>query len=163
MAKVSIGLRGWRFDEEEVFEPDGSFKPLEAMPDEVANQVSRLAALVTAPCDACYLIHGEAEIDRCAVAAFVYGEPMAEVLLCAEHEPDFRYWYREAGGDRFRGDDALRDEFHTWFADGNRAPPDYEPVEHVDTDPDDLPEPPDPSDLQTGACDVDLDVDYPTG
>ena len=164
MAKVSIGLRGWRFDEEDVFDEEGRYRPLEEMPTDVSNRISRLSALVTAPCHACYLVHGDAEIGQCNVAEIVYGEPMAEVLLCSAHEPDFLYWYREAGGDALRGEDGFDDAFHEWFRDGNRAPEGYAGMEHVDTDPDDLPEPPDPEELSMdAACDLDLDVEYPTG
>jgi hypothetical protein len=163
MAKVSIGLRGWRFDEEAVFDETGRFRPLAEMPRDVSNRVSRLSALVTSPCHACYLVHGEADVAACDVAEVVYGEPMAEVLLCADHERDFLYWYREAGGEALRGDPELRDAFHEWFADGGRAPEGYAGIEHVDTDPADLPEPPDPDELSAGAaCDLDLDVEYPS-
>ena len=162
MGKVSIGLRGWRFDEEEVFDEEGRYRPLSEMPSDVSDRVSRLAALVTAPCHACYLIYGDDEIARCNVAEIVYGEPMAEVLLCADHEPDFLYWYREEGGEALRGDPELPDAFHVWFDDGGRAPADYGGIDHVDTDPDALPEPPDPEELSLDAA-SDLDVDYPTG
>lgn len=162
--KVSIGLRGWRFDEDEVFDESGAYRPLSEMPRDVANRVSRLSALVTAPCHACYLVHGEAEIGRCRVAKVVYGEPMSEVLLCTQHEPDFLYWYREAGGEALRGDPELRDAFHEWFADGGRAPEGYGGLEHVDTDPENLPDPPDPDELDLdAACDLDLGAEYPTG
>ena len=164
MAKVSIGLRGWRFDEADVFDEEGRYRSLSEMPQDVADRVSRLSALVTAPCHACYLIHGDAEIGQCNVAEIVYGEPMAEVLLCADHEPDFLYWYREAGGAALRGEDGFDDAFHEWFRDGGRAPAGYAGVDHVDTDPDDLPEPPDPEELSMdAACDLDLDVEYPRG
>jgi len=32
MAKVSVGLRGWRFDEEEIFTDDEELKPLDGSP-----------------------------------------------------------------------------------------------------------------------------------
>ena len=147
MAKVSIGLRGWRFEESEVFTEDGEFKPLDEVPEEPRERLVRLTYLVEQPCDACYLIHGEADIERCAQAAIVYGEPGDELLLCADHEADFLYWYREAGGKTHRGDPAFRDRFHEWFADGGRAPTGYEGLEHVDTDPDGLPAPPDPEEI----------------
>ena len=35
----------------------------------------------------------------------------------------------------------FKDRFHEWFADGNRAPEGYAGVEHVDTDPDAVPQP----------------------
>jgi hypothetical protein len=150
MPKVSIGLRGWRFEEAEVFEQDGGYRPLDEMPQDAANRISRLSALVTEPCHACYLIHGSADVGRCNVAEIVYGEPMAEVLLCAEHEPDFLYWYREAGGEAHRGEAELRDAFHEWFADGGRAPEEFEGVEHVEAAPDDVPEAPDPTEELPG-------------
>ncbi|WP_276281913.1 hypothetical protein [Halorussus caseinilyticus] len=144
MAKVSIGLRGWRFDEDEVFTEEGDFRPMDEIPDDPRKRLIRLQALVNAPCDACWLIHGDEEIHECNVAEVVYGEPLSEVVLCTDHEPDFLYWFTEAGGDRFKGEDVLQDEFHEWFADGGRAPDGYGGVEHVDTDPEDVPEPPEP-------------------
>jgi hypothetical protein len=148
MAKVSIGLRGWRFEESEVFTDDGDFKPLDEIPEEPRERLLRLSYIVTEPCDACYLVHGEADKRRCNEATIVYGEPLDEVLLCDRHEADFLYWYREAGGSAHRGDPELRDEFHEWFADGGRAPEGYGGVEHVDTDPEDLPDPPDAQEVQ---------------
>jgi hypothetical protein len=178
MAKVSIGLRGWRFEEGDVFTPDGDVRPLDEMPPDARERVLRLSALVGSPCDACWLIHGDEDIERCRAADVVYGEPMAEVVVCAPHEPDFLYWYREEGGSAHRGSEDLEDAFSEWFADGGRAPEGYEGIEHVDTDPDGLPEPPDPGD-GTPACtlggtdesmqdsasdepDLDLGADYPT-
>jgi hypothetical protein len=152
MAKVSIGLRGWRFDEEAVFTDEGEFKPLAEMAPDVRERVRRLAALVAEPCHACWLLHGEENLSECNVGDVVYGEPLAEVLLCAHHEPDFTYWYREAGGSAYRGEDALRDAFYDWFEAGNRAPEPYGGEKHVDTDPENVPEP-----VVTGAsCDVHL-------
>ena len=148
MAKVSIGLRGWRFEESEVFTDEGEFRPLDDVPAEPRERLLRLSQLVTEPCDACYLDHGEADSERWREATVVYGEPRDEVLLCDRHEADFHYWYAEAGGSAYRGDPELRDEFHEWFAAGGRAPADYGGVEHVDTDPDDLPDPPTAEELQ---------------
>jgi len=39
----------------------------------------------------------------------------------------------------------MQDAFHEWFAEGGRAPEGYEGIEHVNTDPDALPEEPDPT------------------
>ena len=161
MGKVSIGLRGWRFDESEVFDDDGAYLPIDEMPPDVRKRIVRLSALVTKPCDACWLVHGDEEIARANVAAVVYGEPLSEVLLCAEHENDFLYWYREDGGSRYRGEDELQDAFYEWFDDGSRAPDDYAGVEHVDTDPDDLPDPPIPERVSPEDFDVDVGADYP--
>ncbi|WP_049984783.1 hypothetical protein [Halobellus rufus] len=147
MAKVSIGLRGWRFDEEEVFTDEGEFRPLDSVPEETRKRLIRLTYLQEKPCDACYLIHGEAEKRRCNQAEIVYGEPMEEVLLCSEHEADFLYWFREAGGSEAAGTETFRDRFHEWFLDGNRAPEGYGGLDHVDTDPDTLPTPPEPAEL----------------
>ena len=174
MGKISIGLRGWRFDEEEVFDENDEYRPLEEMSEDTRERLVRLARLSSAPCDACWLIHGDENIRRCNVAAVVYGEPLAEVVLCSDHETDFLYWYAEAGGERYRGEERLQDEFHEWFADGGRAPEGYGGVEHVDTDPDDLPNPPEPDmsslnyDLpedrreKIDLRDVDLSQDYPS-
>lgn len=95
MAKVSVGLRGWRFDEEEIFTDDEELKPLDEIPEEPRERLVRLVGLVEEPCDVCYLEHGEAEVHRCNQAEIVYGEPNGEVLLCPEHEPDLIYWFRE--------------------------------------------------------------------
>ena len=148
MAKVSIGLRGWRFEESEVFTDDGEFKPLDDIPEEPRERLLRLSRLVMEPCDACYLVHGEADKRRCNEATIVYGEPLEEVLLCDRHESDFLYWYREAGGSAHRGDAEMKDAFHEWFADGGRAPEGYGGMDHVDTDPDALPDPPDAEEVQ---------------
>ncbi len=144
MGKVSIGLRGWRFDEEEVFTEDGDYRPMDEISADTQKRLARLSALVGSPCDACWLIHGDENLPKCNVTEVVYGEPLSEVAVCAEHETDFLYWYFEAGGEQFRGEDELQDEFHEWFADGGRAPEGYGGMDHVDTDPDDLPEPPEP-------------------
>ena len=142
MGKVSIGLRGWRFDEADVFADDGGLRPVGEMDPDVARRVVRLSALVGSPCDACWLEHGDEGLDRCAPAEVVYGEPLAEVLLCPDHEADFLYWFREADGEAYRGTEALQDAFHGWYLDGGRAPEGYGGLEHVDTDPADLPRPP---------------------
>ncbi|MFB6096372.1 MAG: hypothetical protein ABEJ74_03175 [Haloferacaceae archaeon] len=148
MAKVSVGLRGWRFEESEIFDGDGEYRPLDEMDEDDAERLQRLHYLIGEPCDACYLIHGEAEKRRCNEATIVYGEPMDEVLLCEAHEADFLYWFREAGGSDYRGDPAFNDAFHEWFDDGNRAPEGYGGLDHVDADPDALPEPPGPDEIQ---------------
>jgi hypothetical protein len=144
MGKVNIGLRGWRFDEDEVFDESGEVRPLKMMEPDTRERIVRLSSQMGEPCDACYLIHGDENIKQCKVARVIYGEPLGEVLLCADHEPDFLYWFREADGKEFAGDTELQDEFHEWFAAGNRAPEGYGGMEHVNTDPEDLPDP-DPS------------------
>lgn len=141
MTKVSIGLRGWRFDEEDVFDADGEFRPLTEMPPDTRDRIARLMAIINNPCDACWLIHGEKEKQRCRSAAVVYGEPLREVVLCTSHETDFLYWFREEGGHRLAGDRTFQNAFHQWFADGGRAPEGYGGMEHVDTDPETVPEP----------------------
>ena len=147
MAKVSVGLRGWRFDEDEVFTEDEEWAPLDEMSEDTRNRLLRLGLLMDQPCDACYLKFGEAEKRRANPAAIVYGEPGEEVLLCADHEADFLYWYREAGGTAHRGEPTFRDEFHEWFHGGGRAPEGYGGLEHVETDRDSLPSPPDPEEI----------------
>ena len=153
MGKVSIGLRGWRFEEEEVFTEDGEFRPMDRMPNDTRRRLVRLSALVGSPCNACWLIHGDEQLPECNVAEVVYGEPLGEVAVCREHEPDFLYWFAEEGGAAYKGQQELQDEFHEWFADGGRAPDGYGGVEHVDTDPDDLPDPPEP-DMEAQNVDV---------
>jgi hypothetical protein len=148
MGKVSVGLRGWRFDEDAIFTDDGLFKELEEIPLDARQRLIRLVSLIEKPCDACHLIHGDEEIHRATQAAVVYGEPGEEVLLCDDHEADFVYWYQEAGGSDYRGEPDLADAFYEWFADGGRAPDDFGTVDHVETDPDDLPDLPNARELQ---------------
>jgi hypothetical protein len=145
MGKVNIGLRGWRFDEGEVFDESGELRPLGTMDPDTRDRIVRLATHMGEPCDACYLIHGDDEIQRCKVGRVIYGEPLGEVLVCADHETDFLYWFRERGGVDHAGSTELQDAFQTWFADGGRAPEDYGGVDHVNTDPDDMPAAPDPN------------------
>lgn len=148
MAKVSVGLRGWRFDEEDIFTDDDELKPLDEIPEGPRERLVRLVKLVEEPCDVCYLDHGESEIHRCNQAEIVYGEPRGEVLLCPTHEPEFVYWFREAGGSEHKGTLEFGDRFHEWIAAGNGAPEGYASVEHVDEDPDALPDPPDQQEIQ---------------
>jgi hypothetical protein len=148
MAKVSVGLRGWRFDEEEIFTDDEELKPLDEIPEEPRERLVRLVSLVEEPCDVCYLEHGEAEVHRCNQAEIVYGEPKGEVLLCPEHEPNLIYWFREEGGSEHAGSREFGDRFHEWVAAGNEAPEGYGSVEHVEEDPDGLPDLPDQQDIQ---------------
>ncbi|MFC7045954.1 hypothetical protein ACFQH6_11500 [Halobacteriaceae archaeon GCM10025711] len=174
MSKVSIGLRGWRFDEEEVFDDEGNFRPLQELPEDTRDRLVRLTLLVDKPCDACWLVHGDEHLDQCNVPQVVYGEPEAEVLVCADHESDFYYWFFEQGGEEHAGTREFREAFHEWFADGGRAPEGYVGVEHVETEPESLPDPEtaDPYDFvvdledderdRIDLKDVDLDADYPT-
>jgi hypothetical protein len=148
MAKVSIGLRGWRFEEDEIFSDDGELKPLDEIPEDPRERLVRLVSLVEEPCDVCYLEFGEEEIHRCREAEIVYGEPEGEVLLCPEHEPELIYWFREAGGSEHKGSVEFADRFHEWVAAGNEAPEGYGSVEHVEEDPGDLPELPDQQEVQ---------------
>jgi len=155
MGKVSVGLRGWRFEESEIFTDSEEFKPLEEIPEDPRQRLLRLSRLIEQPCDACYLIHGEADKQRCNQSAFVYGEPMDEVVVCTDHEPAFVYWYQNAGGSDLRGKPEFANAFHQWFADGNRAPEGFGGVDHVETDPEALPDPPSPEELQQR-----LEADY---
>lgn len=148
MAKVSVGLRGWRFDEEEIITDDGELKPLDEIPADPRERLFRLVGLVEEPCDVCYLEYGEAEVHRCNQAEIVYGEPNGEVLLCPEHEPELIYWYREEGGSEHAGDLEFGDRFHEWVATGNGAPEGYGSVEHVEEDPEGLPDLPDQQEIQ---------------
>ncbi|MBX0293787.1 hypothetical protein [Haloarcula nitratireducens] len=141
MAKVNIGLRGWRFDEE-VLNEEGRIRPLATLEPEVRQRLLVLADRVVDPCDACWLEYGDGQIEECNVAEVIYGEPGGEVVLCSVHEPDFLYWFREAGGDEYAGDLELQEAFHQWFLDGNRAPDGYEGLEHVDENPTALPDAP---------------------
>lgn len=141
MGKVSIALRGWRFDEEAVFDHEGELRPVDELDADVRERLVRLAVVAGNPCDACWLIHGDEELQSCNVARVVYGEPLHEVVLCDAHEPDFLYWFREAGGAASAAEPSEFDEaFYDWFDAGNRAPEGYGGVEHVDTDPDEVPD-----------------------
>ena len=148
MAKVSIGLRGWRFEEDEIFTDDEELKPLDEIPEDPRERLLRLVKLVEEPCDVCYLDYGEEEVHRCKEAEIVYGEPEGEVLLCPEHERDLLYWFREAGGSDHKGSVEFADRFHEWVAAGNEAPEGYGSVEHVEEDPDGLPDLPDQQEVQ---------------
>jgi hypothetical protein len=141
MGKVSIGLRGWRFDEEALFTDEGELRPIDDLPRETRDRLVRLTVLVGSPCDACWLVHGDENLADCDVANVVYGEPLHEVVLCPEHEPDLLYWYRKAGGSDHRGEPEFQDAFYEWFEDGGRAPEGYGGLEHVETDPDGVPDP----------------------
>lgn len=158
MAKVSIGLRGWRFEEDAVLDDDGSLKPLGLIPEEPRERIARLATLVDKPCDACWLIHGEENERQCNQARTIYGEPLGEVVLCEEHEPDFLYWFREEDGSDLAGNRLLQNAFHQWFADGGRAPEGYAGTDHVETDPASVPQPPrnpELDDLETELSEMD--------
>ena len=184
MTKVSIGFRGWRFDEDEVFDEHGNYRPLAEMSDDTSARLQRLPTLMDRPCDGCYLAHGADDQDH-NVPAAVYGEPKAEVLVCNEHERDFYYWFLELDGDRYEGTDDLQVAFREWFVDGGRAPDDYDGPEHVATAQAETPDPvvPDPeilnidvpeeeqssldlreamSDVDDDDLDLELDADYPT-
>jgi hypothetical protein len=143
MGKVSIGLRGWRFDEDEVFDDEGQLVPLAKMSEDTRRRIARLSALIGDPCDACWLVHGEENQDQCNAGRIVYGEHDGPVLLCDGHEADFRYWFHEEGGRDLAGAPELQNGFHEWFATGNRAPESYGSVEHVEEEPDAIPEAPD--------------------
>jgi len=182
MSKVSIGFRGWRFDEDEVFDANGDYREFDEMTDDASARLRRLPTLMDRPCDACYLLYGEDHEERNTPAA-VYGEPRAEVLLCDDHEVDFYYWFLEADGEQYRGTEELQSAFREWFADGGRSPDSYDGPEHVATDPAETPDPdvPDPEirnvelpegeqasvnlrpDIDAEAVDVELDAEYPTG
>ncbi|MFB6103784.1 MAG: hypothetical protein ABEJ57_01680 [Halobacteriaceae archaeon] len=144
MGKVSIALEGWRFDEDALFDDNGEFRPLSDLDPDTRKRLVRLTSLRGEPCDACWLIHGDEAIQQCNVAGYVYGEPMAEVLLCEDHVDDFYYWYQDDGGAQYRGTEVFQDRFHEWFAEGNRAPDDYAGVEHERTAPEDVPRPREP-------------------
>lgn len=160
MAKISIGLRGWRFDEDEVFDENGDIRPIDEMTEDTRNRLIRLSAIMGDPCNACWLVHGEENLEQCNVGAIVYGEPLAEVLLCDEHETDFIYWFREEGGHQYAGSSALQDEFHEWFLEGNRAPESYPGLRHVDQEPDALPDAVQNEGIEGVDCQVDdLDAD----
>jgi len=150
MAKVNIGLRGWRFDEDEVFDDEGRIRPLGTMDEDTRARVLRLTERLTDPCDACWLAYGDDRIEECEPAEVIYGEPRGEVILCRDHETDFVYWFREVADEGVIGTVQVQDAFHEWFFDGGRAPEGYAGVEHVDSDPEGIPEAPDPTEELPG-------------
>lgn len=162
MGKVSVGLRGWRFEEAEVFTPDGDWKPLDNMPRDARHRLVRLQVVIGNPCDACYLLHGEANKRRCREASVVYGEPLDEVVLCDDHEADFLFWFRERGGRAIAGDEGFSDAFHEWFDDGGRAPDGYAGLDHVERAPDELPDLPDPQEVYDREAELLEDHESPT-
>jgi len=150
MGKVNIGLRGWRFDEDEVLDDDGHVRPIGTMDRDTKARILRLTERVTDPCDACWLEHGDENLEACDPAAAIYGEPGGEVVLCPAHEGDFVYWFRERADEDLIGTTELGDAFHEWFLEGGRAPEDYPGVEHVEEAPDEVPEAPDPYEERPG-------------
>lgn len=158
MSKVSIGMRGWRFDEAEVFDEQGNIRPIDTMSPDTRNRLVRLSAVMGEPCSACWLVHGDDDIDQCNPASIVYGEPLAEVVLCRQHEADFLYWFREEGGKSSAGSADVQEKFHEWFAGGNRAPEGYGGLEYVDEAPDELPDVPDDPGERDGIPEVDEQV-----
>lgn len=149
MSKVNIGLRGWRFDAD-VLDEDGRVRPLATLEPDTRQRLLVLADRVADPCDACWLEYGDDEIEQCNVAEVIYGEPQGEVVLCSAHEPDFLYWFREAGGDAYAGDTELQSAFHEWIVEGNRAPEGYGGLDHVDEDPTTVPNAPNASEAIPG-------------
>ncbi|ERG94656.1 hypothetical protein [Haloquadratum walsbyi] len=147
MSKVSIGLRGWRFEESEIFTEEGEFRSLSEIPDDTRQRLVRLTYLQGEPCMACHSVYGDEEKHRSKEATIVYGEPTSEVLLCGEHEADFLYWFREINNADTAGIDDVQMVFMQWFENGNRSPDGYGGLEHVVTDPDSLPSPPDADEL----------------
>lgn len=159
MAKVNIGLRGWRFEEDEVFDDDGTVKPLGTMDEDTRARVLRLTERLTDPCDACWLEFGQDDVTKCTQAEVIYGEPRGEVILCREHEADFVYWFRQVAEEAVIGTVELQDAFHAWFHDGGRAPAEFASLEHVDSDPDAVPEAPDPYEEMPGLEDELAEID----
>ena len=171
MGKVNIGLRGWRFDEDAVFDDEGKIRPLGTMDPDARDRVLRLAERVNDSCDACWIVHGEENAEEHSPAEVIYGEPRGEVVLCSDHERDFVYWFRREADDDLIGHPELGDAFHEWFMDGGRAPEEFPPLEHVDESPEEVPEAKDPFEEMPGleaelaelddeeleALDVDLD------
>lgn len=139
MGKVNIGLRGWRFDEDTVFDDSGRIRPIGSMDADARDRVLRLAERVDDPCDACWIVHGEENVEQSNPAEVIYGEPQGEVVLCSDHERDFVYWFRNEADEELIGHPELGDAFHEWFMDGGRAPEVFPPLEHVDESPDDVP------------------------
>ncbi|MDY7082656.1 MAG: hypothetical protein SXQ77_09685 [Halobacteria archaeon] len=124
--KVCIGLRGWKFDPDDVFQEDGELKPIDDMPEDDQLRIVRLSEIVGNACHVCMLRHPEEGWDEWVKADVVYGEPTAEILTCDEHEADFLYWFFEEGGKEYKGDEMMPDLFHKWVKEGGEAPEGYE-------------------------------------
>ena len=150
MSKVNIGLRGWRFDEDAVFDDEGKIRPIGTMDPDARDRILRLVERIDDPCDACWLEAGPDNVEACDPAEVIYGEPRGEVVLCGDHERDFVYWFRNEVDDDLVGHPELGDAFHEWFADGGRAPDSFPPLEHVDEAPDEVPEAKDPFEEMPG-------------
>jgi hypothetical protein len=112
--KVSIGLRGWTFDPEDVFQVGGELKPVDEMPEEDRIRVVRLTEIMGNACHVCMLQHPDEGWDEWEKATVVYGEPTSEVLLCDDHEEVFERWFFDEGGESYRGTEELQRAFHDW-------------------------------------------------
>ena len=160
---MSVGLRGWRFGESELFTENGDRRQLGSMSEDTRHRLVRLQVVIGNPSDACYLIHGDPDVRQCNEATVVYGEPLDELLVCDDHEADFLFWFRERGGDTIAGEETFRDAFHEWFDDGGRAPDGYAGIDHVEAAPGDLPDLPDPQEAYDRGAELLADHESPDG
>ena len=112
--KVCIGLRGWRFNPDDVFDSEGRIKKPEDIPEGQRERIARLSDIVGNACHVCMLLHPDAGWDEWVKADVVYGEPRHEVLMCDEHEDVFETWFFDEGGKALKGSEELQYEFHEW-------------------------------------------------
>ncbi|MFB6283315.1 MAG: hypothetical protein ABEK59_05185 [Halobacteria archaeon] len=113
--KISIGLRGWRFNPDDVFDADGNLKSPEEIPEDQRERIARLPDIIGNACHVCMLLNPDEGWDEWTKATVVYGEPRHEVLTCDDHEPVFETWFFDEGGEALKGSDNLADTFHAWI------------------------------------------------
>jgi hypothetical protein len=108
MAKVSVGLRGWRFDEEEIFTDDGELKPLDEIPEEPRESLYAALLRVHLATD---LAARDTVIDLYSVHAFP--RPVLRELIVAVE--DSAAWAEAwARGERLTGNDAVDALLERW-------------------------------------------------
>lgn len=123
--KVCIGLRGWKFDPDNIFDAEGDMKPIDEIPEDDRLRVVRLREIIGNACHVCMLRNPEEGWDAWRKADAVYGEPTHEVLVCDEHEKEFLYWFWDEGGEEYKGENELQTRFHDWVEEGGEAPAGY--------------------------------------
>lgn len=121
--KICIGLRGWKFDIQEVLDKNGELKALEEMSEEDKVRIIRLSEIIGNACHVCMLKNPEEGWDVWEKATVVYGEPTSEVLLCDKHESIFEHWFFNEGGKAYKGKEELQEKFHNWIKNSGFSPP----------------------------------------
>lgn len=113
--KICIGLRGWKFNPDDVLTEKGELKALEEMSEHDRLRIVRLSEIIGNACHVCMLKNPEEGWDKWKKATVVYGEPTSEVLLCDEHESVFEIWFFEKGGKTYKGKEEMAEKFHEWL------------------------------------------------